>query len=33
VRVRDAAARVQLFGVVLNQRVPTLPPVLERLIR
>jgi Mrp family chromosome partitioning ATPase len=28
-----ASARVQLFGVVLNQRVPTLPPVLDRLMR
>jgi len=28
-----ATARVQLFGVVLNQRVPTLPPVLDRLMR
>jgi Mrp family chromosome partitioning ATPase len=28
-----AAARVQLFGVVLNQRVPTLPTVLDRLMR
>ena len=28
-----ASARVQLLGVVLNQRVPTLPPVLDRLMR
>jgi Mrp family chromosome partitioning ATPase len=28
-----ATARVQLFGVVLNQRVPTLPPVLDRLMQ
>lgn len=28
-----ATARVPLFGVVLNQRVPTLPPVLDRLMR
>jgi Mrp family chromosome partitioning ATPase len=26
-------AQVQLFGVVLNQREPTLPPVLDRLIK
>jgi len=28
-----ATARVQLFGVVLNQRVATLPPVLDRLMK